>query len=142
MQRGALGLSLSFSLPSFRPSNPYETHEPRGGIDRGVLPMDVCNHRWIDRTIFIVCYMCVGRITYTYDRFFPVFRTSRCHRDYTGAEGGTEKSPRAPSPLAVGLYSRNPVCIFIYEIVERTEGEGIGMDGLRAVAILSGRRIN
>lgn len=165
MQRGApqgslsLPPSLTFLRSFVRPSNPYEAHEPRGDRQRRVT--DGCAHRWIDRTIH--CVVCALFLF-----FFPplplsphrahialhpssfslallVLRASRYHRDYTerGKQEGVQRDRHGPSPSR-WIYSRSPVCIFIYEIAAERDAARGRMDGqrLRAAAILSGRGIN
>lgn len=87
--------------------------------------MDVCIHRWIDRTIFAAPYPTLPRATprCTPGPSFSVHRASRRHRDYTGGgEGGQGYREIAEGPrcsLAMGLLAGSLVCIFIYEIAGR-----------------------
>lgn len=151
MQRGAPRGSLSSSLhPSdrsppllsfvrsfVRPSNPYETHEPRGDRQRRVT--DGRTHRWIDRTIYrVVCALFLLPPSLSLSRTLSaphrtrtvlhpssfsltllVFRASRYHRDYTrrGKKrgGGGEGAPRPPRALAtsVGLFAVPFVSLFM-----------------------------
>lgn len=144
MQRGA-PRGLSFSLPPsrpppcfHRPSNPYEAHEEmRSG--RGVLPMDVCIHRWIDRAIFTAPYPTPPRATHPSRRTargpsfsfpMPLSLPSRLHGGAGEGARGTGRSPWALAARSRWVYSQSPVCIFIYEIAGgRRKGGGAGGNG-------------
>lgn len=111
-----------------------DSRATRREIGRGVLPMDVCTHRWIDRPISTVFRMFECACAAAHNLTSPSFpiHSSCMHSSFVplvaieithgGAsrEGGTEKSPRALTTR--GEFIRSPVCIFIYEIVEERRG--------------------
>lgn len=133
MQRGApRGSSSLFLSPHasssppprlcfLRPSNPCKESE----IGRGVLPMDVCTHRWIDRTIFTIPPSSFALRTALPSRSPCLLVAIEITRKAGEGHRGTERSPRALSLLSLFLsrrvYSQSPVCSFIYEIADEKE---------------------
>lgn len=150
MQRGAPRGSPSLSLPpSLLPSSFEPLRGSRGDeIGRGVLPMDVCIHRWIDRAIFTAPYPTPPRATRpsraargpSFSFPMPLSLPSRLHGGAGEGARGTGRSPWALAARSRWVYSQSPVCIFIYEIAGGRRNGGRGArkrDGrrLRALAI-------
>lgn len=134
MQRGApqaLSLSLSFSPFVLRTLTRLTSHEA-GSVEACYRWTYVTIDGSIGQSSSCVTYVCVlvASRTHTHTVPSPSFVPLVAIEITQGVRGGRRGTATGSlTTRVVGLYSRNPVCIFIYEIVGRARKEGIGMDG-------------